>query len=84
MKKLCGAKARSKNHQPCQRAAMPNGRCKLHGGLSTGPKTNEGRLKAFHAVFKHGFYSKDQIDARKFLREILSEGQKLIHDTTMS
>ena len=23
---------------------MANGRCKLHGGLSTGPKTKEGRL----------------------------------------
>lgn len=62
MKKLCGAKARSKRHQPCRRVAMLNGRCRLHGGLSTGPKTEEGRKKAYQAVFKHGFYT---LEARK-------------------
>ena len=38
----CGAYARSTGN-PCQAKAMPNGRCKLHGGMSTGPKTTEGR-----------------------------------------
>lgn len=28
----------------CQCKALSNGRCKLHGGLSTGPKTKEGKL----------------------------------------
>ena len=27
--------------KPCRGAAMPNGRCKLHGGKSTGPRTPE-------------------------------------------
>src|SRR5262249_22022369 len=27
--------------KPCRGAAMPNGRCKLHGGKSTGPRTAE-------------------------------------------
>ncbi len=35
--------ARSKRTgKPCRAAAMPNGRCKLHGGKSTGPRTPEG------------------------------------------
>ncbi len=38
----CGAYARSTGH-PCQAKALTNGRCKNHGGLSTGPKTPEGR-----------------------------------------
>lgn len=38
----CGAYARSTGN-PCQAKAMTNGRCKNHGGLSTGPKTPEGR-----------------------------------------
>jgi hypothetical protein len=38
----CGAWARSVG-RPCQAPAMPNGRCKLHGGLSSGPKTEQGR-----------------------------------------
>jgi len=41
-KKQCGAHARSTG-LPCKAKALPNGRCKLHGGCSTGPKTLEGR-----------------------------------------
>ena len=33
---LCGAKTRS--GEPCKNRAMPNGRCRMHGGRSTGPK----------------------------------------------
>jgi len=38
----CGAHARSTG-EPCKAKALPNGRCKNHGGMSTGPKTLEGR-----------------------------------------
>ena len=36
---------------------MPNGRCKLHGGKSTGPRTPQGLervvgVPSFHAVIK--------------------------------
>tara|TARA_R100001377_G_scaffold81723_1_gene61424 strand:- start:59 stop:310 length:252 start_codon:yes stop_codon:yes gene_type:complete len=44
-KKECGAYARS-TQLPCKAKALPNGKCKLHGGLSTGPKTTKGKLKA--------------------------------------
>ena len=40
-KTKCEAYARS-TVNPCQAKAMPNGRCKNHGGMSTGPKTAEG------------------------------------------
>ena len=33
----CGAKTKTRNGRPCQNNAMSNGRCRLHGGLSTGP-----------------------------------------------
>ena len=42
VKVKCEAYARSTGN-PCQAKALPNGRCKNHGGLSTGPKTLEGR-----------------------------------------
>jgi hypothetical protein len=42
LKTQCGAYARSTG-RPCQAKALPNGRCKNHGGMSTGPKTQEGR-----------------------------------------
>ena len=41
----CGAFARSTG-KPCKRKALANGRCKNHGGMSTGPKTQEGKARA--------------------------------------
>ena len=38
---LCGAKTR--RGTSCIRKALPNGRCPNHGGMSTGPRTPEGR-----------------------------------------
>ncbi len=40
----CGAKTRRRT--PCQRKALRNGKCRNHGGMSTGPRTREGRLRA--------------------------------------
>jgi hypothetical protein len=40
----CGAKTRA--GAPCKLTSIYcNGRCKFHGGLSTGPKTEEGRAR---------------------------------------
>ena len=36
---------------------MPNGRCRLHGGKSTGPRTPEGLENSRRANRKHGHYS---------------------------
>jgi hypothetical protein len=35
---------------------MANGRCRMHGGKSTGPKTEEGRKRISEAHLKHGDY----------------------------
>lgn len=41
----CGAKTRKGT--PCKRKDVyMNGRCRLHGGLSTGPKTEEGKRRS--------------------------------------
>lgn len=37
--------------------AMKNGRCRMHGGKSTGPKTLSGKDRSAMANFKHGFYT---------------------------
>jgi hypothetical protein len=42
--KLCGAQTRQ--GRPCIATALANGRCRNHGGASTGPKTAEGRVKS--------------------------------------
>jgi hypothetical protein len=41
-KLLCDAYARSTG-EPCKALALANGKCKCHGGLSTGPRSIEGR-----------------------------------------
>lgn len=42
----CGAKSKSTG-KPCRSTQIfRNGRCKFHGGRSTGPKTDEGKLAA--------------------------------------
>ena len=55
--KRCGA--RNRRGTACQCPAMRNGRCRLHGGLSTGPKTREGLERIRRAVTKHGMCSKE-------------------------
>lgn len=44
-KKHCGAK-RKYDGQPCQARPMLNGRCYLHGGMSKGPTSPEGKARA--------------------------------------
>ena len=63
----CGA--RNRRGKPCQCPAMPNGRCCLHGGLSTGPKTAEGIERIRRANWKHGWYAKARIEAARAARE---------------
>lgn len=58
----CGAKTRSKEgfcKQPAGRQTphKGHGRCYLHGGMTTGPKTAAGKAKASQNGRKHGFYS---------------------------
>ena len=61
---LCNAKTRSGG--VCRRFGnIKNGRCHLHGGKSTGPKTAEGRARIAAAQFKHGNRSKAAIAAQR-------------------
>jgi hypothetical protein len=62
----CRAKARTRGGQPCQ-AALVRGkkRCRMHGGLSTGPRTPEGLERSRRARWVHGRHSRDAIEARR-------------------
>jgi hypothetical protein len=59
----CGAHTRAGDG--CRQPAMANGRCRLHGGLSTGPRTAEGRARCAAARRIHGFYSAEMITLRR-------------------
>jgi hypothetical protein len=64
----CGAKKRRKD-ATCQQPAMRNGKCRLHGGLSTGARTREGIERIRQARTKHGRYSAAAIAQRREARE---------------
>jgi hypothetical protein len=72
----CGAKTRAGT--PCRSAAMPNGRCRLHGGKSTGPKTEAGRAAIRASRTKHGRYSQVSIAERRELRALLRQVRELL------
>jgi len=65
----CGAKTRKGT--PCQRPArLPVGRCKLHGGASTGPSTKDGLARLTEAKIKHGRFTKEKrAEARRFAEQ---------------
>jgi len=59
----CGA--RTRRGSQCQSPAMPNGRCRMHGGMSPGaPKGNKN-------AFKHGRYAAEAIALRRDVAALL-------------
>jgi hypothetical protein len=60
----CDAKTRKGT--ACQKPPLRDKtRCRLHGGLSTGPKTPEGKARIAAAHWKHGRRSRAFTEARK-------------------
>ena len=73
----CGAYARSTG-RPCQGKALMNGRCRNHGGLSTGPKTLEGR-RAVAVATKSRMHSGQQEKALEgFYRWLEAGGREML------
>ena len=68
----CGA--RNRHGLPCRGPAMKNGRCKNHGGKSTGPKTFDGKYRSQRARLVHGEYAQ----TTKWL--IALSRQKFVHE----
>jgi hypothetical protein len=70
--------AKTRDGTPCQAPAMPNGRCRMHGGPSTGPKTEEGRRRCAEARFVHGGYTKKSKELRATCRALLRMHSKIL------
>ena len=75
----CGA---MHNGQPCKNPAgmgTPHkgyGRCKIHGGLATGPKTAEGRARQIAASTKHGLFSKVLLPVEESILESINQEEE--------
>ena len=60
----CGAK--TQRGTACQHPAnKKNCCCRLHGGSSTGAKTEEGRARISAANLRHGQFTKDKLERRR-------------------
>ena len=68
MRQSCGAKTRAGTS--CKGQPMPNGRCRMHGGASTGPRTQEGLERIRKSRTKHGGYSSEMREIRELIREL--------------
>jgi hypothetical protein len=62
----CGAKTRSGGF--CGHYSMPNGRCRYHGGKSTGAK---------NSVIKHGRYTKEAMEETRLVNELIREANQV-------
>lgn len=70
--KLCGAKARRNDHQPCRQPAVrERNRCRMHGGFNYGPKTLEGKQRAATANLKHGRYTQAAMLERQHMQTMM-------------
>ena len=72
----CGARTRAGT--PCRAPAMQNGKCRLHGGRSSGPKTAAGLAKIREAKTKHGYYSAEAKALRRYGRELVIRSKKFL------
>jgi hypothetical protein len=72
----CGAKTR--RGTPCRSPAMANGRCRMHGGMSTGPRTPEGLTHSKRARWKHGLYSASAETERQRTRQLIQDSLELL------
>jgi hypothetical protein len=57
---------------------MANGRCRMHGGASTGPRTAEGLARSRRARWKHGQYYAANLAEQKHVRELLAQSRELL------
>jgi hypothetical protein len=68
--RLCGAKTRTGG--TCLSPAMPNGKCRIHGGASPGAPRG-----AANGRYCDGYWTKEAVEERKFMRLLLKTNLNL-------
>jgi hypothetical protein len=71
----CGARTRAGT--ACRQPAMPNGRCRLHGGRSSGPRTEAGRRRIGAAHVTHGWWTAEGLALRRAVAEFIAQSRLL-------
>jgi hypothetical protein len=57
---------------------MANGRCRMHGGASTGPRTLEGLQRIVKARTVHGAYGAEMRELRRLMRMLDEERRRVL------
>jgi hypothetical protein len=57
---------------------MANGRCRMHGGASTGPRTAEGLARSRRARWKRGLYSAEALAEQKRVHDLRAQSRELL------
>jgi hypothetical protein len=65
--------AKTRQGSTCQSPAMRNGRCRMHGGKSTGAPCG-----VKHGRYKHGRFTKERLAQRAFLAGLMREAGELV------
>ena len=77
VKSFCNAYSRS-TKRPCIAKALSNGRCRNHGGLSTGAKTSEGKKRIAEATRKRMINGQKYKAQEGFKRWIAEDGRDFL------
>jgi hypothetical protein len=70
----CGA--RTRGGYACRAAAMPNGRCRMHGGASPGAPRGEG-----HGMWRHGLRSMETTERRREMKAMMRRIRRVLQDS---
>ena len=65
--------AKTRRRSPCQSPAMPNGRCRIHGGLSPGAPSGKG-----NGMWRHGRFSRETIELRRAIRKLMRDAKETL------
>ena len=75
---ICKAKSKQSGMQ-CRNFTVKDKRvCYLHGGLSTGPRTAEGKLRQHMSNWKHGMRSKEAIAEARTSRALITQSKAFL------
>ncbi len=59
---------------------MKNGRCRMHGGKSTGATTWAGIERIKKANLKHGLYTKESLEFKRDSAEFLKISKRFLNE----
>lgn len=75
----CGAQTRSGTL--CRSPAMRNGRCRMHGGASTGPRTHEGVERIRAARTRTGLHTAEMREVRRLCAALRGAARKAFKES---